>query len=932
MVWRAGQCAHIVLTTGHCPTAAGQAIVPDNTVHSAPNWSVGDELTLHQGLQTSLDGFVDGPVIGHARIVGAYRPKDFAEAYWFGHGYFQSALGPGVTGVVHAGVDAIFVQPAQFRTAPSPPPDTLQPVVKEVDIDVPLAPTQVRLDDVPALRARVAAVQRRFPHEPHPLSHPAMRTSLDQVLADAARDKRQVQTATLVVVLELAALSLLVLFQVVGGAVAARGDEIALAKLRGLPPRRTVVFALAEPVTLLLVAAPLGFLVALGVTHVLAGSALVGGTPVVLTAATAWAVAAAFAGSAVAAVLAAARTVTRPVLEQWRNTSPARHGAKRLLALDIGLAIVAVATVIALRAGNAERPRPVFLLAPALIVFAVALMGVRVVPRLIRRWLTRTRASKHIAAFLSLRQTVRRPSGLRLAALLAVAAGLATFAVCGEAVARANRQARAQTELGTARQVTAQFETGHDPQDAVRRADPGRRWAMTTATWSPDGGPPSGATIIGRLMGIEPTRLANAGYRVRGQLPPRDLADAISAPGIRPATFRGTRLRLSLTASALAGDQPTVEAGIRRAHALPVSVPIAPLVVGAHDYVAKVDCAAGCAFTGITFDRTLNAQDLVTGAVTVRGVQAGDGQGFTSLAGLRLDDASAWRAAQVGYGATLRIAAAGDHALAMTFRSTGGSSPVLAYADSPSSLPIVAAPKSTTTTAAHGGVNDFSGAAVDYTIVRRAAPLPAVLDTGAIADLDYLRIRLPRFDFEASWTVWLGPHAPSDAVARLKQAGLLVQNQHSVGTRVAELGRQGPALGLLLLLVCAIAAAVLAVGGTAVSLLADARRRSFELAALRVVGVPQKTLRRSAVAEQALLLGTAIVLGLPSGYLAALFVLPVVPEFSDPTPVVLRYSPPVLLALACAAAFGVLLWLTALVAGRALARAAVPARLREAAR
>ena len=149
---------------------------------------------------------------------------------------------------------------------------------------------------------------------------------------------------------------------------------------------------------------------------------------------------------------------------------------------------------------------------------------------------------------------------------------------------------------------------------------------------------------------------------------------------------------------------------------------------------------------------------------------------------------------------------------------------------------------------------------------------------------------------------------------------------------MAQLGRQGPALGLLLLLVCAIAAAVLAVGGTAVSLLADARRRSFELAALRVVGVPQRTLRRSAVAEQALLLGAAIVLGLPSGYLAALFVLPVVPEFSDPTPVVLRYSPPVVLALGCAVAFGVLLWLTALVAGRALARAAVPARLREAAR
>ena len=52
-----------------------------------------------------------------------------------------------------------------------------------------------------------------------------------------------------------------------------------------------------------------------------------------------------------------------------------------MLALDIALAVVAVATVIALRAGNADRPRPVFLLAPALIVFAVALVGVRVLPR-----------------------------------------------------------------------------------------------------------------------------------------------------------------------------------------------------------------------------------------------------------------------------------------------------------------------------------------------------------------------------------------------------------------------------------------------------------------------------------------------------------------------------------------------------------------------
>ena len=110
-----------------------------------------------------------------------------------------------------------------------------------------------------------------------------MRTYLPAVLRDAARDKQEVQAATLVVVLELAALSLLVLLQVVSGAVEARGDEIALAKLRGLRPSRTVLFALAEPVSLLVLAAPLGLVCALVATHLLTDAALVDGTPVALT-------------------------------------------------------------------------------------------------------------------------------------------------------------------------------------------------------------------------------------------------------------------------------------------------------------------------------------------------------------------------------------------------------------------------------------------------------------------------------------------------------------------------------------------------------------------------------------------------------------------------------------------------------------------------
>jgi len=65
--------------------------------------------------------------------------------------------------------------------------------------------------------------------------------------------------------------------------------------------------------------------------------------------------------------------------------------------------------------------------------------------------------------FLAARQVARRPAGLRLAAMLAVAVGLASFGVSGEAVAAGNRDARAQAELGAQRVVAMQFERGVDP-------------------------------------------------------------------------------------------------------------------------------------------------------------------------------------------------------------------------------------------------------------------------------------------------------------------------------------------------------------------------------------------------------------------------------------------------------------------------------------
>jgi putative ABC transport system permease protein len=227
-------------------------------------------------------------------------------------------------------------------------------------------------------------------------------------------------------------------------------------------------------------------------------------------------------------------------------------------------------------------------------------------------------------------------------------------------------------------------------------------------------------------------------------------------------------------------------------------------------------------------------------------------------------------------------------------------------------------------------VSDATGTGATIRVSASTRVLPAVLDDGVLVDLAAIRSQLPAFDSEASWSIWLGPDAPPDALQRLRAAGLVLQAGTTESDRVTELGRQGPALALRLLVVCAIVGSVLAVGGTAIAIASTGRRRSFELASLRALGISRRTLLRSSVIEQLLLLGAAVLLGVPAGYLAARLAMPSIPEFADRTPVALHFRPALQGVLLFAAAFLALLSLTAVLAGRALMHAAAPSRLREA--
>jgi len=909
MVWRAGACAHLLIVSGHCPDGAGQVLVSQRTVKGYYGWRLGGQVSFAAGVT--------------ARIVGTYVPRDPQEVFWFGHDYFRASVAaldrPDT-------VDAVIIDQAEWGALPAGAQAKLL-------WDYPLDPAAIRLDDVPRLRRDVAGLQRRYsdarscttncPGEPVNVQ---MSTDLGKVLDAAAHQRDLVDRGTLLVTVQLALLAWLVLFEVVSDAVESRGSEIALAKLRGLRPWRTAWFAVSEPVILLVVAAPIGLGLGWLAARLFSSAVLVPHTPVVLTWPAAAALAGGFAGAVLASIAACYRTLTRSVLAQWRRTTRSPRGSRVGLMVDVAVSAAAVAGLVMLLTGSANRTAVAALLVPGLLVMAVALLGTRLLPLLTRTLLRPTRASGRIGLFLAARQVARRPAGLRLAAMLAVAVGLASFGVSGEAVAAGNRDARAQAELGAQRVVAMQYERGVDPVAAVARADPDGQWAMAAATWLPDGGD----SVVGTVLAVDASRMARLGYAASGGPSSPQLADMIGASTVAPLVTTATMMRVVISASGMRGVPPLVEFILRRPADPFLTVSAGMLQPGTHTYTATLDCAGGCTLLGLAWNRS-NPSGTIAGSLTVQSVEWYQHARWVPV-NASLTQPGAWRAGPE-FSVSTDTLRATPHGLRDDYQSSSGYGGI-SYAFAPQPLPVVA-----TSTAVISGyltpdppeMTDADNTVATFSVRQWAPVLPVVLDRGLIANLTFVRAVLPGFDTEANWMIWLGPHAPPDAIARLRAAGLtLLQHENTTGSRIIQLGRQAPALSLFLLLACAIIGSVVAVGGTAIAITASARRRSHETAALRVVGVPRRALYRGAVLEQVMLLGAAVILGLPAGALAARLALPVIPQFADTTPIVLHYQLPAVALITFAAAFVVLVVLTGMVAAAAVLRAAVPARLREA--
>jgi hypothetical protein len=923
VVWRAGTCAHVRFVAGRCPAGPNDVMVSART--AVPTWGLrlGATMTVTGLLQNKVlpnSGGVPVPSPGVLRIVGVYQPRDVDDPFWFGHNYFDAHLGSGPGGDGPDTADDVFVDRAAMDNASTG-------TLGLVWVDYPLAARAVTRATTPALRRAVAAVQRTFPLT----EQPTMTTQLPAVLKRAQAARTGLNGGTALVTVQLLLLAWLVLFEVVSASTESRGPEVAIAKLRGLKPWDATLFGLGEPVALVLAAAPLGIIGGYFATRGLAAAVLLDGVPVRVGLGTWLAAAAALAGGLLATVLAARRTLLRPILEQWRRAEEHVSRGRRALIVDGAVALAAIAGLVALAQEGAlstggatpdgGSPSTLSLVGPALLVLAASLTGVRLLPVLGRAAAQMSRGTRHLGWFVAVRQVARRATEHRFAVLLAVASGVAVFSVAANDVVRHNETRRAQAEVGADAVVNVQPQAGVDVVSAVAKADPRGTWAMAANEWTPLGG-----SVGAIIEAVDSSRLARVGYD--GATGVARYLPTLTAHTAQSIRFSGDALRLTMTTTGRF-DRPALDVSLLDARGAAVVAHGPAVHFGTQSIVVPVPCAGGCRLVGLALDRNVTDLKTMTGTWTVTRAERRSSGQWSSLEA-QLTAPAAWRAGRKQTSGRDDVQG-GPDGVNDTFTAQFGGWPSIELADEPRPLPVLLTADATPTTDSAPYVDDALGRQVPLRRVATVARVPRLLASGGWADLAAARDELPAFDRYGRWQVWLGRSAPPDALARLRAVGLIPGRPDTVATHVQALRQEGPALALQLFLFASFACSTLALAAAALALAAAGRRRSFEMAALLAVGVRRGSLLRACVVEQILLLGTGLVLGVVPGLIGAAIALPAVPEYADTSPIPLLYHPSTTVVAGFVAALAVVVGAVAVAGGIALLRAAVPARLREAA-
>jgi putative ABC transport system permease protein len=882
LVFLDGICDRLAVT-GRCPTATGEVMVSQRTADLF-GVKAGEPLAL------SIEGLA-GEDGGKPMVTGFYTPRDPASEFWGLNSLLAFTARPFTDGggTEFFTTDAIFTGTAEGVEG-LPNVQTRRSLAYTVNLDpVDLAHMDILAAELTALAANLTGTAMNF------------NSGLPGLLKEIKADQEAVTGSVFIGAVPLLVLALFVLMVLVAALTEERGPEIALAKLHGYGPGRIGRFGLGEVLVLVTLAAPLGLLVSWAVLLGVIKWWFAPGTPFEFMVSPVLAIGAALVLTFIAA-LAASRRVFGARIVQLLRRIPQRTTwrAGALEGAVVALALAALGTAMQ------DRESGLAPLAAPLLAIVVGIIGGRALSYNAATWLVRARRKADVAGLFSAAQLSRRPGRQRIVVAIAIATSLMGFAATGWDVAA---QARAETANGT---VGAQQVYRASAAD-VRQLITGVNAAV------PDG---SAMAVVRRsefydgdiieVLGVQSGRLAQTAAWQGHSAQELAAVAARLSPEVPPPYEVSGPLTLRIDASGLTGVdfdvvvQISTEAG---AGAGARNVTLGRLRQGSHDYTADVGSGT---LSAVVIAREVGDTVEVTGTVNLLAITAGGAQ-------LPVGGANSW---QPLLPAGVRAELSGDDAVRVNITSSGNSDVKLIRVRAPKALPVLL----TGSVPAGKDTPDWTFPAfgvvpLTFAVSQTAESVPGAHGHGMMTDLDFGLVQaLDTGGIAADYLkfeVWAGPGAPADLPQRLAEQGVQVFGLQTLDAYSDQLGRRAPALAMNLYALAGLVALLLVLGIVLLVARISAEERCYELAALRVTGVPESVLRKSIRREYLALLGWPSVLGFASGILSAILMLPVIPLVTAGVVTPVRWEP----------APGALAAIVVALAGCLLIAVAVSARL-----
>ena len=883
-VYRQDVCAHLSMVAGRCLVGEGEVVIGEQTARRR-SLAPGDPLELTYA-EFSTDPrtpvFEPKGLPKRLTVVGTYRVPDPAGVYWGSHGYFAADPGP------RAG-EPVFTE---FATLSSM--DHGQTVLS---IDSSAGPGALDVDKLAGVQSALDGLRETTIKIGAPI---LTTTAIPELLARIEAGRAAARIIVPVIAVPLVLLSCFVIFLAVGYGTEGRRPELAVVALRGARWWERWWLATGESLVAIVLGALLGCLAGQLLVNAIAAARFpdVGVAP-------AWSSLRFAPPAALAAVLAALlaqrRQLLSPVAALLRRLPVT---GRRPPVLDLTVALLAVITGVQLQLSG--DPTGAGLFAPALIVFALALVAGRALLPVVTRFAVRALRRGRLGVALAGLQLSRRTGARSLFAMLVAAVAVAGYATCAADVGARDRTVQSTLGTGADRVLTVDPVTSQQLLNAVRTADRDGAWAMAVART-----PGSGVDEAPGLS-VDSTRLAAVANWAGGP-DAGAVAQQLRPEAPAPMVVPGRDLTVELTSEGIEGGPPlrlavtvTSVTGLGSA-----TVSLGELQPGPYSYGQRVPvCRGGCRVDGIRVSviggtNGIRCRLTLTRLGSINPVA-------DALPAAALADPARWRVDSFGR------TSGTPGGLRIDLDAPGGlpDGAWIQPIDTPVPLPVAGAGR-----AAAGTITGLDGRPVPVTRVADLPAVPRLGLRGTVSDLEYL----DRFATGSALTVqpevWLTDRAPADVLDRLAAQGLVIVGDVRSSAVQSQLDHQGPALALWFYVLAGVLATALAAGALILAAAVDRARRVQDLSALRAQGLDRRAAAQATLWTYPILAVIAVVAGLGialAGWALTGWSLPLAGLDPDPLPFADQPRPRVLAAAGLAML--VVLAGVALLTGRDLRR------------